>query len=398
MRRLRRFFDGELYFVTIRTVEQRFALEPYACPNAWQRIDDGPLDLETRLAMIKRGQECVATTAKLAKDIAESEQDPDKPRPEVSIATYTDSIPNIIGSVMARGLRLYTTAKLYGFVWMSNHGHLLLRASKEEFSDFMCYLNGQTAFNINRYLGRGDQLWSRRYTAAHVLDEAEELNKLAYILANPQNAGLASAIDDWSGLSSAAFFFGHHEQRFLHFDRTAWHNKNRPDNIAPFLSTEKLEHAMLPQLENLTKKERRRFIRKLIKEQSKSSSSSANSKQSNLPLSPRTALALCAPIPTDRPESAKSNRRKRSIQPLCHTTNPILRKLYKQGYREFRLAYKDASREYRNGNTNVEFPPGSFAPSKYPRAQHARDPDARPILHPTRRNLELAAAQLALAK
>jgi hypothetical protein len=293
---------------------------------------------------------------------------------------------------------MYKTVKLYGFVWMSNHGHLLLQASKEEFSDFMCYLNGQTAFNINRYLGRQDQLWSRRYAAAQVLDEGEELNKLAYILANPQNAGVASAAEHWPGLSSAAFFFGNQEQHFLHFDRTAWHKKNRPDNIAPFLSTAKLEHAVLPQLQHLTKKDRRRFVRKLIKENGKSSSSTANSEQSNLTRSPRTAIALFAVIPTDRPESAKSNQRKRSIQPLCHTTNPVLRKLYKQGYREFRLVYNEASKEYRNGNTNVEFPPGSFPPSRYPRAQHPRALDAWPILHPTRRNLELAAAQLALAK
>lgn len=397
MLRLRRFFAEELYFVTIRTVEQRYALDPFACPNAWHTADDGPLDVETRIVMNNRGRACVETTAELVETIARCEQDPEQPRPEVSSATFTDSIPNIVGSVMARGIHLYGV-KLYGFVWMGNHGHLLLRAPRHNFADFMCYLNGQIAANVNRYLGRQHQLWARRYAAGQILDEAEELDKLGYILANPQNAGLASAIDNWPGLSSATFFFSDQEQRFLCFDRTSWHNKGRPDNIAPFLSTVNLKHELLPQLEGLKKKALRRLIRKLIKAKAKSSSSAKPRDASDSSFSVRTELVLRTVIPTDRPESAKRNPRKRSIQPLCHTTNPVLRKIYKQWYREFRFAYKKASKEYRCGNTNVEFPPGSFAPSKYPLAQYSRDPDANATLHPTRHNLELAALLMSLAE
>ncbi len=395
MRRLRRFFSTEIYFVTVRTVEQRYALDPFACPNSWHRADEGPVDLETRREMNLLGRECVETTAELTDEVARYEQDPDQPCVEVSYATFTDSIPNIIGSVMARAIHRYGV-KLFGVVWMGNHAHLLLQAPMQNFADFMCYLNGQIAANVNRYLGRQHQLWARRAAVAQVLDETEELEKLGYILANPLNAGIASAVDNWPGLSSATFFTSGQVQRFLCFDRTSWHKKGRPDNIAPFLSTVELRHELLPQLQGLGEKERRRLINKLIKAKTKSSSTSTYEREQDSSLSVRTQLVLRTVLPTDRPESAKRNPRKRSPQPLCHTTNPLLRKLYKQGYREFRLAYKTASIEYRKGNTNVEFPPGAFPPSRFPLAHYARDPDANPILHPTRQNLERAAALASL--
>jgi hypothetical protein len=74
-----------------------------------------------------------------------------------------------------------------------------------------------------------------------------------------------------------------------------------------------------------------------------------------------------------------------------------LKDLYKKWNRVFRVAYKECSLEYRQGNTDVVFPPGSFAPSKYPRAKYAGDPDAIAMLHPTRTNLEKADANNTIA-
>jgi len=395
MRHRRCLLSTEVYFVTIRTVEERFALEPYACPGAWQEAEGRLLDFDAKQAMCVRGRACVEATEALTDKIAAAEEDPSQPRPEVPFSTFTDSIPNIIGSCMARGVEMFGV-HVYGFVWMSNHGHLLLRAPKATLADFMAYVNGQIAVNVNRFLGRKHQLWGRRYGAAPVLDEAAELEKLGYLLANPQKAGISDSIEEWPGLSSAEFFFQHRKRRFLSFDRTTWYNKGCPDDIAPFLSTVILEQKILPQLLGLEKKKLRRKLRNAIKNQVKP----LPMKDVHVDLDPalpiRRRLSARAFIPTDRPESSKSNPRKRSRQPLCHTTKPSLRKLYKEGYREFCFAYEKSSREYKLGNIEVEFPPGSFAPSKYPRARYASDPDAIMGLHPTRRNLEIAAGLASL--
>jgi REP element-mobilizing transposase RayT len=342
--------------------------------------------------MNDRGRACVHATRELTKQIALAEQDDKYARPEVPIAAFTDSIPNITGSCLARGVALYGI-NLYAFVWMGNHVHLLLQAPLDNFAEFMAYLNGQVAVHVNRFLGRKHQLWARRYAAAQVLDEAEELERLGYILANPQNAGIANSIEEWPGLSSAAFLLQNREQRFLSFNRTAWYEENCPDDIAPFLSTVKLEHKILPQLAKLDSKKLRCKVRRLIRLKVKSlpntdeniESVSAESEQLR---TIRRRFQSRAVIPTDHSTSDK-----RSSQPLCHTTKESLRELYEEWYKNFRSAYADSARQYRLGNTTVEFPPGSFAPSKYPRARYPKDPDKHARLHPTRRNLEIADAQ-----
>lgn len=397
MRRLRRFLSSEVYFVTIRTVEQRFALSPYACPEAWTTAEGRMIGDDERRQMYERGRECVKRTRKLAKEIARAEADATVARPEIPIAAFTDSIPNIIGSCMARGIEKYKV-RLYGFVWMSNHGHLLLQAPKDKLDEFMAYLNGQIAVNVNRFLGREHQLWARRYSAAQVLDENAEIERLIYMLANPQNAGLVQSIDEWPGLSSAAFFFKKHKDPFLHFDRTAWHKNGHPPNIAPFLSTMKLEHALLPCLARLSPRAVKRKLRKLL-ERTAQTVSIINEKPATK--SEATESSTLRPVrfrirpvlPTERPISVRKPKLKRKQQPLCHTTNPSLRDRYRDGYRTFRAIYADCSRAYRNGDVTIEFPPGSFAPSKYPQARHPADPDKRMQLHPTRKNLEIAESQ-----
>jgi hypothetical protein len=153
----------------------------------------------------------------------------------------------------------------------------------------------------------------------------------------------------------------------------------------------------LPQLSGLVEKKLRRKLRRLIK--AKVDPLPIDDAKVDLdPVLPvRRRLLARTVIPTDRPDSSKRNPRRRSPQPLCHTTTPSVREIYKKWYREFRFAYANSSHEYRSGNTEVEFPPGSFSPSKYPLARYSSDPDARFALHPTRRNLETEDANRTLA-
>jgi putative transposase len=390
MRHQRCFLPSEVYFLTIRTVEERFALSPYACPGAWQVADSVQVDEASRQEMFHRGRACIEATEALTARIARAEANPLIKRPVVPITTYTDSIPNIIGTCLARGVKKFNI-RLFGFVWMSNHGHLLVQAPDGNLADFMAYLNGQVAVNVNRFLGRRHHLWARRYTASQVLDEPEELNRLEYILNNPYNAGIASSIEDWAGLSSGDFFFQDQERLFLRFNRTAWHKSGRPDDIAPFLSTVKINHCLLPQLAHLDVKSIREKLRQLVNFTSGSASSEPRDIDTTSPIPRKSTIRMI--IPTDRPESSKRGR-KSSPQPLCHTSNPALRKLYREWHREFRVAYARASLEYRKGDVDVEFPPGSFAPSKYPLARHSDDPNHLARLHLTRRNLEIAAARM----
>jgi hypothetical protein len=220
-----------------------------------------------------------------------------------------------------------------------------------------------------------------------VIDEGAELERLAYILANPQKAGIAPSVEKWPGLSSAAFLLDGREQRFLCFDRTSWHANGRPDNIAPFLSTVELKHRILPQLEKLATKRRRKRIREMIGEKLTPATRSRFFADHGPLLHSWRQMQVEMTVARDRPVDPK-----RSPQPLCHATKPSLYRLYREAYRQFRNWYKDSARQYKQGNTDVVFPPGAFAPSNYPRARRPNEPDALGSLHLTRRALIIAEA------
>ncbi len=377
MRRPRCILSTEVYFVTVRTVDEQFALSPHACPGAWRLVEPGiHIDHETRQRMLLRGQACVRETEAMTQQIADVEQGR-SPCPEVSYSAFTDSVPNIIGSWLARAVRHYRV-KLYGFVWMSNHVHLLVQAPEGNFTEFMAYLNGQIAREINRFLRRQHQLWARRYAIGQVLDEPAELERLLYILTNPAKAGIVDSIEQWQGLSSAPFLLEGKQQRFLCFDRSRWHRAGRPDIITPYLSTVELEHTVLPQRQKYGAAENQAYWRQMLKEQQRALANADFQRGADGPaekLRWRGEVALR--VPTDRPASPK-----RSPQPLCHTTVPAMFRVFARWFRLFVEVCRKRAREYMQGDVEVVFPPGAFAPSRFPRARYpeADDGEGLPCL------------------
>lgn len=389
MRRPRCILPSEVYFVTVRTVDEQFALSPHACPGVWRMVSPGiHLDQETRLSMAHSGQACVRQTEELAQQIAYAEQHK-KPLPRVNYTTFTDCIPNIIGSWLARGIQHFQI-KLYGFVAMSNHVHMLIQAPHGNFAEFMAYFNGQVAREVNRFLGRRHQLWARRYAAAQVLDEPAELERLLYILTNPQKAGIANTIEQWSGLSSATFLLKNQRQHFLCFDRTRWYNAGQPDDIGPYLSTVELEHDVLPQLRKHSTKERQARLNQMLRERERAMARAnvRHDRDDSIQRAQHPAKVTFM-VPTDRPASPK-----RSPQPLCHTTSLALFKVFARWFRLFVHACRRSSQAYIRGDVGVEFPHGAFAPSKFPRARYPKEPDTSGIPHLTRMNLHRASIAL----
>ena len=60
-------------------------------------------------------------------------------------------VNQIIGSVLVRGLQLYSV-KLYAFVFASNHFHLILSGNPNEISRFMAHLHSNIARQVGELL------------------------------------------------------------------------------------------------------------------------------------------------------------------------------------------------------------------------------------------------------
>jgi putative DNA methylase len=137
-----------------------------------------------------------------------------------------------IAALMRRALYFHAGSKyhLLAYTIMPNHAHLLLQPIKgiippinprvedleprgeqadgaSPLSDIMHSLKSYTANEANKLLGRSGQFWQHESYDHWVRDDAELERIVAYIDANPIQAGLAKQPNDWN--------FGSAHDRFL---------------------------------------------------------------------------------------------------------------------------------------------------------------------------------------
>lgn len=94
--------------------------------------------------------------------------------------------------------------QLHGFVWMSNHYHLVLTDVVGELPDFMRDLNSLISKALNAMRGiRGENYERRGYNAVVVGDGQRLLRHCAYTEANPCLSNLVELATQWAGVTSA---------------------------------------------------------------------------------------------------------------------------------------------------------------------------------------------------
>jgi putative transposase len=112
---------------------------------------------------------------------------------------------HIILTWLGRALQKNTGIRVYAFIFLSNHYHMLLKDEKGELAEFMSYFQGNVALNINKKLGRKGNFWSRRYHDLLLGGTEEFWNRYCYIACNAVKAGLVSSASMWPGENSLKY-------------------------------------------------------------------------------------------------------------------------------------------------------------------------------------------------
>jgi putative transposase len=273
----------------------------------------------------------------------------------------TPEVVAIFGFWLAQAVERFNV-ELFDVLVMSNHFHLLLRAPRGNLPDFMAYVQGNVARDLNRLHGRRGPFWQRRYSTEPVLDHEAELDRTVYTLTNPQKADLVERIEDWPGLSSAGQTLrGEAPQVFARLREGDWRRAGEPEDRSPFVDEATLALRPLPGLEHLGEAERRHAVETLVREK-EAELRVERSRQGKRVLGRDAVVRV---TPSEQPTAAK-----RSPRPLCHTSCRERRMEHRTQRRDVVAAYREASARYRKGEVNVEFPKGTFPPSRYPRARY----------------------------
>ncbi|MEZ4398957.1 MAG: hypothetical protein R3B06_03005 [Kofleriaceae bacterium] len=100
----------------------------------------------------------------------------------------------IVEGVIGKALTLYPDVRMHAFTALSNHLHYMLSATMpEQIPLFLDYMLGNIARQLNKLRGRSGVFWSRRTSIVPIVDEAKQIERLAYILGQGPAAGLVAS-------------------------------------------------------------------------------------------------------------------------------------------------------------------------------------------------------------
>ena len=245
--------------------------------------------------------------------------------------------------------------KICGFVYLSNHCHLLLRPrSVDQLAGFMRDVNSKIAREVARLYGWREKIWGRRYTDIVTSHEPEaQVDRLRYLLEQGCKEGLVASPRHWPGVSSTRAMLSGDCLEGLWINRTELYRagergESNPD--ASFTSTYRLELSPLPCWEDLAPHACQARVRAMVRE--------IESSMDGVEVLGRAAV--CGINPRDRPGSTA----RRVPAPRFHAIAPHVRRALEVGYRLVCLSYRQAFEAWREGKT-ADFPVGCYAPGRF---------------------------------
>jgi REP element-mobilizing transposase RayT len=114
----------------------------------------------------------------------------------------------VFGYVLAVAARRFGM-RVHAFCVLSNHFHLVVTDPVARLPAFEQYLDSLVARALNAIHGRWEAFWApRSYSAVALVSPDDVVDKAAYALANPAEAGLVRRGQEWPGLWSAPALVG----------------------------------------------------------------------------------------------------------------------------------------------------------------------------------------------
>ncbi len=312
---------------------------------------------------------------------------------EVTLATFQSRyffIPSKLLNLLIIGVLAYSQRE-YGLrlcftVFLSNHGHLLLRAdSAQQVADFLCLSKSQIAKEVQRLCGWTGGIFQAHSTITPVTDETEaQIARLRYLLSQGLKEGLVPHPSKWPGVHAVkALLTGAMRMRGTWIRRSERYEvdrsrrrarssraRRRHRNPRDFEDTVYLELSPLPCWDGLEPKEIARRTRELVQELRVEYAEQRRQVRRDYRRHLTDRSQFCR-----RPQSAP-----RSERPKVHAATLGEWKRWVDALESWTARYRAASRRLRQGELEAieEFPENAFVPTGlYRRYAHGRPPPIR---------------------
>jgi REP element-mobilizing transposase RayT len=268
------------------------------------------------------------------------------------------SLNDIFLGVLGRTQRRHEMA-IAAVSVLSNHFHLLLVVDDaQEVAGFMRDLQSKVAREVNRLTGWRGPVFESRYDMTVVTDEeAAQIERLKYVLANGVKENLVERVCQWPGVHSAEALVHGKTLEGHWIDRTreyAARNQGKKLSRETFVFAESVVLSPIPCWAHLPADRYRERMKNLVEEVD---GEAARARQ-RLGAHVLGVKAILAQDPQSRPTSIA-----RSPAPLVHAATKAARKMFYEIYAEFVSAFRAAAEILRQGRWDAPFPVGSFPPA-----------------------------------
>lgn len=239
-----------------------------------------------------------------------------------------------------------TGVELHAMCVMSNHYHLVLTDVRGSLPDFVRELNRTVAKALNASQGEWESLWSAEpYHALELAADEDVVDKIAYVAANPVEAGLVESPEQWPGVL------------LLPEAETTLRTVRRP-------STYFTNDGAFPEVETLRVTPLRASGAAhpdLGSRLAAAIQGAAFRARSAILASGRRFLGKAAVLSASFRKRAESFELRRGPIPQVRARNRTLLRAILATYRLFRSAYKLSFAAWRGGDRSATFPKGTWA-------------------------------------
>jgi REP element-mobilizing transposase RayT len=260
----------------------------------------------------------------------------------------------LILGVIARAQALYPSIRIFAFVFLSNHYHMLLDSQRgAEISKFIGYINSNIAREMGRLHRWRGPFWMRRYRAIPILDDEAVLVRLRYVLSHGVKEGLVSSPRMWPGASAVPGLLGAMSLAGRWIARDGLRRARRHSRTADasqFTSVSDVTLSPLPMWNHLSSEALRAKYATMVDDIEREGAAKRG----------RRFVGIAKVLAQDT--HAQPSQVSSSPAPQCHTSSPIARRAYRVAYAAFVAAFRAATATVRDTAeaTCKAFPRGSF--------------------------------------
>jgi REP element-mobilizing transposase RayT len=257
-----------------------------------------------------------------------------------------------------------TGVLLHAVCVMSNHHHLVVTDVLGTLPDFVRELHRLVAKALNASQGQWENLWSTdRCHFLELGDDDDIIAKIAYLAANPVEAGLVASPQEWPGV----MHLPRQDEYFTRVERPAAYFGAR--SSAP----EEIELRIAPP----------RWIERLVERVDAAVQEKVEAMVAKMREEGWSFLGRAGVLATSFVKRARSYEERRKLIPQIAARSRTLRKRLLEAQREFRRAYFGALELWRRGARDAVFPAGTWWLRVFHGVAVANGNDAASALTPT---------------